>query len=79
MMWLVRSSKTKKTRKIPVRSEVAQRVRRLMQSAPAGSAAPLFRNTQGAPWKKVTGVGRFLKIKKKLGWDSGAQLLTQDG
>src|SRR5207302_8501445 len=30
---------------------------------------PLFRNTQGKPWKKVTGVTRFLQIKRTLGWD----------
>ena len=69
MMWRVYSSKTEKTRKIPVRSEVAELTRRLMETAPPGSAVPLFRNTQGNPWKKVTAVGRFLRIKEKLGWD----------
>jgi integrase len=68
MMWRVFSSKTKKTRKIPVRSEVAELTRRQMKDSPAGSGIPLFRNTQGNPWKKVTGVGRFLDIKKRLGW-----------
>jgi hypothetical protein len=34
-----------------------------------GAGTPLFRNPQGSPWKKVTGVARFLSIKKKLGWD----------
>jgi hypothetical protein len=28
----------------------------------------VFCNAQGKPWKKATGVGRFLKIKRKLGW-----------
>ena len=67
MMWRVFSSKTKKTRKIPVRPEVAKLTRRLIKSAPAGGL-PVFRNAQGNPWKKVTGVSRFLKIKRKLGW-----------
>jgi integrase len=69
MMWRVYASKTKKTRKIPVRPEIAELTRRLMKSAPKGSAIPLFRNTQEKPWKPVTGRGRFLKIKKRLGWD----------
>ncbi len=70
MMWRVYASKTKKTRKIPVRPEVAELTRELMQTAPRGSGLPLFRNTQGNPWQKVTGVVRFLGIKKKLGWDT---------
>lgn len=69
MMWRVYSTKTKKTRKIPVRRDVATLTGRLMKTAPPGSGTPLFRNTRGNPWKKVTGVGRFLKIKRKLGWD----------
>jgi integrase len=69
MMWRVYSSKTKKTRKIPVRAEVAELTRRLMKTAPRGSGLPLFRNTKGAPWKRMTGVVRFLTIKTKLGWD----------
>lgn len=69
MMWRVYSSKTKKTRKIPVRPEVADISRKLMKSAPRGSGIPLLRNTQGKPWKRMTGVVRFLSLKKKLGWD----------
>jgi len=69
MMWRVYSSKTKKTRKIPVRPEVAELARKLMKTAPKGSGAPLFRNTKGKPWKRMTGVVRFIAIKKKLGWD----------
>ena len=72
MMWRVDSSKTQRTRKIPVRSEVAELSRRLMETAPVGSGIPLLRNTRGSGWKKVTGVGRFLRIKKKLGWDRDA-------
>jgi len=68
MMWRVYSSKTKKTRKIPVRPEVAELSRTLMKSAPEGSGAPLFRNTQGNPWKPTTGVVRFIAIRKKLHW-----------
>jgi integrase len=69
MMWRVYSSKTKKTRKIPVRPEVAELTWKLMKTAPPGSGKPLFRNPRGNPWKKVTGVVRFLNIKKNLGWD----------
>ena len=69
MMWRVYASKTKKTRKIPIRSEVAEVTRRLLNEAPH-SQATVFRNPQGNPWLKVTGVGRFLKIKRKLGWDT---------
>ena len=68
MMWRVYSSKTKKTRKIPVRPEVATLARRLLKTAPRGSGLPVFRNAQGNPWKKATGVGRFLAVKRKLGW-----------
>lgn len=69
MMWRVYSSKTKKTRKIPVRRDVAELTRRLTATARPGSGTPLFRNTRGGGWKKVTGVGRFLAIKRSLGWD----------
>lgn len=43
--------------------------RRLMQTAPKGSGKPLFRNTKGQPWKRMTGVVRFLALKRKLGWN----------
>ncbi len=69
MMWRIFASKTKKLRKIPVRSEVAKLTRRLMETAPKRSSIPLFRNTQGNPWKKVTGGSRFRGIREKLGWD----------
>ncbi|MBL8798493.1 MAG: tyrosine-type recombinase/integrase [Planctomycetia bacterium] len=69
MMWRVYATKTKKTRKIPVRPEVAELTRKLMKSAPRGSGVPLFRNSRGKPWKRMTGVVRFLTLKKKLGWD----------
>jgi len=68
MMWRVYSSKTKKTRKIPVRKEVAELTRQLLSAQPSYTAC-VFRNPQGRPWKKVTGVHRFLKIKRSLGWD----------
>lgn len=68
MMWRVYSSKTKKTRKIPVRPEVADLTRKLMKTAPTNSGKPIFRNAQGNPWLKVTGVHRFLAIKRQLGW-----------
>ncbi len=66
MMWRVYSSKTKKTRKIPVRLEVAKLTRKLMKTAPKGSGKPIFRNTQGNPWKRMTGVVRFISLKEKL-------------
>ena len=69
MMWRVYSSKTKKTRKIPVRPEVAELTRKLMRTAPRGSGLPIFRNTKGKPWQRMTGVVRFLMLKEKLGWD----------
>jgi integrase len=69
MMWRVYSSKTKKTRKIPIRPEIADLTRQLMNTAPKGSAHPIFRNTRGQPWKRMTGVVRFIDLKKKLGWD----------
>lgn len=69
MMWRVYSSKAKKTRKIPVRPEVATLTRELMKTAPRGSQRPIFRNTKGDPWQRMTGVVRFLTLKKKLGWD----------
>ena len=69
MMWRIYSSKTKKTRKIPVRPEVAELTRKLMKTAPRGSGKPIFRNTKGNPWKRMTGVVRFIALKEKLGWD----------
>jgi len=69
MMWRVYSSKTKKTRKIPVMSEVAKLTRKLMKTAQVGSGLPLFRSIRGRPWSKVNGVMRFLEIKRALGWD----------
>ncbi len=68
MMWRVDSSKAKKRRTIPVRAEVAERVGQLMQTCASPQDA-IFRNPQGNPWKKVTGVARFRKIRIALGWD----------
>jgi integrase len=70
MMWRVFSSKTQKTRKIPVRPEVAELVRELMLTAPLGSGVPLFRNSRGKAWTITAGVVRFIALKKRLGWDS---------
>jgi integrase len=69
MMWRVYATKTKKTRKIPVRPEVAELTRKLMKTAPRGSGVPLFRNSRGKPWQRMAGVVRFLTLKEKLGWD----------
>ena len=68
MLWRVYSSKTKKTRRIPVQREVAILTRRLLKAAPKGSGKPIFRNTKGSPWKRMTGVVRFLALKRKLNW-----------
>lgn len=69
MMWRIYSSKNKKTRKIPVRPEVAELTRKLLKELPEGSRLPVFRNTQGNPWKRTNGVVRFIDLRKKLGWD----------
>jgi integrase len=69
MLWRVYASKTDKTRKIPVRPEVAELTRRLLETAPKGSGQPLFRTVTGKAWSKVHGVVRFCALRKKLGWD----------
>lgn len=68
MMWRVYSSKTDKTRKIPIRPEVAELTRTLIETSPAGSGRPLFRNTKDRPWRSGTGVVRFIGLREKLGW-----------
>jgi integrase len=70
MMWRVYSSKTKKSRKIPVHPEAAELTRRLMATAPKGSGMPLFRTVRGKAWQKVHGVVKFCGVRKKLGWDT---------
>lgn len=69
MIWRVYASKTKKTRVIPVRQDVAELTRSLLQRETPNPEDVIFRNPQGNPWKKVTGVSRFRKIRIKLGWD----------
>jgi integrase len=69
MLWRVYSSKTKKTRKIPVRPEVAELTRQRLLTAPRVSGQPLFANPQGNSWKKVTGVARFMAIRRTLKWN----------
>jgi integrase len=69
LMWRVYASKTDKTRKIPVRLEVATLTRRLLKSAPKGSGRPLFRSIRDRPWSKVNGVHRFCVARKALRWD----------
>ena len=72
MLWRVFSSKTKKTRKIPVQKEVAILTRRLLKTAPKGSGKPLFRNTKGRPWQRMNGVVRFLALKTETWLESGS-------
>jgi integrase len=69
MMWRVYSSKTKKTRKIPVRAEVAELTRGLMQTAPRTSNVPLFSNSRESLWKQATTGARFRAIREELGWN----------
>ena len=72
MLWRVFSSKTKKTRKIPVQKEVAILTRRLLKTAPKGSGKPLFRNTKGRPWQRMNGVVRFLAHQAETWLESGS-------
>jgi len=69
MMWRVYSSKTEKTRKIPVRPEVAELTRKLLKRAPRDSRQPLFLNSKERPWKSSAGVVRFIKLRQKLDWE----------
>jgi len=71
MMWRVYSSKTRKTRVIPIRPEVADLTRQLMSDR-CKSGSVLFQNPQGNPWKKVTGVARFRAIKSALNWNQNS-------
>ncbi|MBL8798467.1 MAG: site-specific integrase, partial [Planctomycetia bacterium] len=66
MMWRVYSSKT---RKIPVRKEVADLVRKLLKANPRDPVAPLFANPQGKRWRKPTAGQYFRSIRRKLDWD----------
>lgn len=79
MMWRVYSSKTKKTRKIPVRPEVAELTRRLIAEAPRGSGLPLFRNSRGGAWTRVAGGGavRGAAAGARLGEGRGAEAVQQ--
>ncbi len=73
MMWRVYSSKTKKTRRIPIRSEVAELTRELMTTSHSSTDSVLFLNQNNQPWTKAMGVNRFLRLKKKLGWDQDSE------
>jgi integrase len=73
MMWRVYSSKTKKTRKIPVRPDVAKVVRRLLRTAPKGSGKAIFRNAKGDAWKSPTAKARFRALRARLNWDGDAE------
>lgn len=72
MMWRVHATKNDRVRVIPVRSQVAALTRQLIDSVPDESKI-LFRNSQGNPWKKVTGVRRFVRMREKLGWRNDPQ------
>jgi len=68
MQWRVYASKTGKTRMIPVRTEVAELTRRLIEELGNDPATVLFRNSRGGAWTKVAGVQRFLKLRRDLNW-----------
>lgn len=70
MMWRVYSSKTDKTRTIPVRSEVAVLTRRLIKAAGGPPESTIFTNSQGNAWKKVTAGARFRNLRESLHWNS---------
>ena len=84
MMWMVYSSKTKKTRKIPVRREVAELARRLMASAPGGISSPALSQHAG---KSLDNCGWWVSFHRdprdsRLGQASGKEnstLATQPG
>lgn len=65
MVWRVYSSKTKKTRKIPVRRDVAELTRSLLASHDGG---PIFRTPQGNPWRKALAGKHFRALRHELGW-----------
>lgn len=69
MMWRVYSSKTRKTRKIPVRREVAHLVRKRIKATSLAHDSWVFANPQGKRWLTPTGGDHFRRIKRKLGWD----------
>ncbi len=69
MLWRVLLVEDQEEPQDPVRAEVASLVQTLLPGCPKGSNKPIFRNTKDEPWKRMTGVVRFLGIKKKLGWD----------
>jgi integrase len=73
MLWRAYSSKTKKSRKIPVRAEMASLVQKSLPGCPKGSTKPIFRNTKDEPWKQVTPAILFCdKIDKALAGVTGS-------
>ena len=77
MMWRVYASKTKKTRKIPVRPEVAELARRLIKTAPRGSGIPLLRNTRGKPLE-VDQRHETASSRSRRSWD-GIKMRSRPG
>ncbi|ADB18376.1 hypothetical protein Psta_3721 [Pirellula staleyi DSM 6068] len=67
MLWKVYSSKTDKTRVVPVSKLVAKRIRQRLQKQGDG---PIFRNRQGNAWKKPTAGGLFRLARRTLGWEN---------
>ncbi|MCA9124810.1 MAG: hypothetical protein H6822_27135 [Planctomycetaceae bacterium] len=69
MIRKVCSSRTKETWNTPVREAIAELTRRLIAEAAVSTDTTVYLNARQRPWKKVTGVARFVKIKRELGWD----------
>ena len=74
MMWRVHSSKTGKSRKIPVRSEVAELTRELLGKLPSGR--PVFGNRNGDRWRRGAGGKHFREVRKSLGWENDPRRRT---
>jgi integrase len=68
MMWRVHSPKTGKSRKIPVRSEVATLTRKLLKKLPSGR--PVFGNRNGDRWRRGAGGKHFREVRKSLRWEN---------
>ena len=69
MMWRVYSSKTKKTRKIPVRPEVAALSAQVDQNGTARERHRLVSQSPGQPMEKGHRGHRFMTLRRKLGWE----------
>ncbi|MCG6157273.1 tyrosine-type recombinase/integrase [Rubinisphaera margarita] len=74
MQWRVAATKTGKTRLIPVRAEVAELIRRLINKSEGDPSRPIFRNARGTVWSKDIGKQQFFRLRKRAGWDESPLL-----